>query len=451
MQLPPQFLDSMRSSPGFQQRTFEAVHTAGKQVTSVRLNPSKTASHQDWEMKPIPWCKQGYYLKERPSFILDPLWHAGTYYVQEASSMFLWYVLERLLGDDTRKIVLDLCAAPGGKSSLLESFFSNGLVVSNEVIRSRASILLENMIRWGSDRVVVTQNDPAHFQRLDIFFDILVTDVPCSGSGLFRRDPDAIQSWSLDAVNLCSQRQQRILADVLPTLKNGGLLVYTTCSYSVEEDEQIAAWLVKEMNMEPLQVPVPADWGIVVSETEAGATGYRFYPDQLDGEGFFLSVFRKRSGESDSRVRSQKLYQPGKDEYKIANDFFAIPDGYSCFKQDVYLRLFPTEWMTQLQQLSDSLYIRNAGVELGSVKGKDFVPSHELALSKLPVGQFGRVQLSLQQAQLYLRRQDLQLDNITKGWNLVCYDNHPLGWIKALPNRINNYFPSEWRVLKNEE
>ncbi|HVZ25795.1 MAG TPA: hypothetical protein VG842_07070 [Sediminibacterium sp.] len=451
MQLPPEFLQAIASSPGFRRVPFEAVHNAGKQVTSVRLNPSKPILQPDWKLHPVPWCAHGYYLRERPSFILDPLWQAGTYYVQEASSMFLWHVLDRLTGKSTRPIVLDLCAAPGGKTSLLESFFTEGLIVSNEVIRSRSSVLLENMTRWGSARVVVTQNDPAHFRRLENFFDIMVTDVPCSGSGLLRRDPDAIRNWSPDAVNHCSQRQQRILADALPALKKGGLLIYTTCSYSVEEDEQIAAWLVKEMEMEPISIPVPSDWGIVVSEQEKGIPGYRFYPDRLDGEGFFLAVFRKKSGGSDCHIHSAKLQQPGKEEQKIVTDFFAIPEAYSCFKQDAGIRLFPREWLPQLQQLAAGLYIRKAGVEMGCVKGKDFVPSHELALSPVNEGQFNRVTLHLPEAQQYVKRMELQLTGIDKGWNLVCYDHHPLGWVKALPNRINNYFPAEWRVLKSQD
>lgn len=270
--LPASLMASLTNIKGFDKQAFEGVHASGEQVTSIRVNPEKlirqTAddkrqiARDEWQSYPtshvsrftsheiqsaVPWCPYGYYLPSRPSFTFDPLFHAGTYYVQEASSMFLWEALKQTVGDNTAGLkVLDLCAAPGGKSTLLASYFTNGLVIANDVIRSRAAILVENLTKWGADNTVVTNNDPKDFAELQGFFDVMVVDAPCSGSGLFRRDEETINEWSEDTVALCSQRQQRILADALGALKQDGVLIYSTCSYSKQEDEDILDWICEE-------------------------------------------------------------------------------------------------------------------------------------------------------------------------------------------------------------
>lgn len=260
MILPASFLKSLEGIPGYDRDAFENVHEAGRQVTSLRINPGKWADpdidkliegfslHQGRQIaaSQIPWCVNGYYLSDRPSFTFDPYLHGGAYYVQEASSMFIGYALEKVCGKKKGLKALDLCAAPGGKTTLLASLPNISLLVSNELIRSRVPVLYENVVKWGAPHVFVSQNDPRDFQRLPGFFDILMVDAPCSGSGLFRRDPDAISEWSPNNVTLCSQRQQRILADAIPSLKDDGLLIYSTCSYSIEEDEHILDWLIKE-------------------------------------------------------------------------------------------------------------------------------------------------------------------------------------------------------------
>ncbi len=428
---------------------FEAVHASGEQVTSIRLNPEKPMVNGPETSSGIPWCPYGYYLPSRPSFTLDPLFHAGAYYVQEASSMFIWKALQELLGDDTQKKVLDLCAAPGGKSSLLASFFSEGLVVANEVIKQRAAVLVENLTKWGSTQVVVTNNDPSHFQSLPGYFDVMVIDAPCSGSGMFRKDPAAIEEWSEDNVQLCSQRQQRILADVLPALKEEGLLLYSTCSYSTEEDEDIADWLVTEMGMESKALSVPVEWGIVeTSSPVKGSHGYRFYPDRIKGEGFFIAVFQKKAAVTESRLKELNLSVPSKQETQQVASFINLPEGYTLFKQGETMRTIPTRWWKDLQILAKVLYIKKAGTGIGSIKGKDVIPEHELALSSLWKGQFTPLPLTREQALLYLRRKDLQLPDFPIGWHLVAFEGLPLGWVKVLPNRVNNYYPAEWRILK---
>lgn len=449
MSLPPQLLQSLADAPGFNREAFESVHRSGAQVTSIRLNPGKPITDNALSGDQVPWCPYGRYFSSRPSFTLDPCFHAGAYYVQEASSMFLWHALKESIGIDTKKKVLDLCAAPGGKSTLLASYFTEGLVVANEVIKSRASILVENITKWGSSQVVVTNNDPSHFQSLPGYFDVMVIDAPCSGSGLFRKDPDAISEWSLDNVQLCSQRQQRILADVLPALKEDGLLIYSTCSYSAEEDEAIADWLVAEMGMESKQLHPENNWGIVetISPLQK-AYGYRFYPDKLKGEGLFMAVFQKRTPADVIRLKEQSLTLPTKQEVQQIHSFMAIPDDYALFKPSESIRSIKKEWLPDLQALAKCLYIKKAGIEIGAIKGKDVIPAHELALSFLSREAFTAIALTKEQALQYLKRKDLLINDAPKGWNLVSYNGLPLGWVKVLPNRINNYYPSEWRILK---
>ena len=251
MQLPEKLLNSLANIEGFDKEAFENVHASGEQVTSIRINPAKKSdpdSYRDRNLKSeIPWTDYGFYLESRPSFTFDPLFHAGCYYVQEASSMFLEHALKQTVDLSKPLRILDLAAAPGGKSTHIQSLISkDSLLVSNEVIRSRANILQDNIIKWGSENVIVTINDPKDFGRLENYFDVIVVDAPCSGSGLFRRDEDALEQWSLNNVQLCSQRQQRILADVWPALKQNGILIYSTCSYSTEEDEEIIDWMMEQ-------------------------------------------------------------------------------------------------------------------------------------------------------------------------------------------------------------
>ena len=450
MTIPFALLQSLKNVKGFNHTSFEQVHELGEQVTSIRLNPAKSATIGFQEiMNSIPWCPHGYYLSNRPSFTLDPLIHAGAYYVQDASSMFLWHALKGSTENDLPKIVLDLCAAPGGKSTLLASYFTNGLVVANEVIKSRAAVLVENITKWGTDNVIVTNNDPSHFQSLPGYFDVIVVDAPCSGSGLFRKDSDAIYEWSEGNVQLCSQRQQRILADVLPALQEGGLLIYSTCSYSPDEDEAIADWLISEMQMQSIPIPVPDVWGIVETESNLHkAFGYRFFPDQIKGEGFYMAVFKKKGKAVFSRLKEQKLIIPSKKEEELINSFIPIPESFSFFKQTESIRAIKMGWFAELQKLASYLYIRKAGIEIGAIKGRDVIPSHELSVSFLSKTPYSTLELSLEEALQYLRRNELKAAKAPLGWNLVSFGGLPLGWIKVLPNRVNNYYPASWRILK---
>jgi len=458
-QLPEQLLKSLDKVPGFDRKQFEAVHKNGEQVTSIRYNPSKPPpyqQHADTTEAParVPWSSQGQYLSERPFFTFDPLIHAGVYYVQEASSMFLEQALRQTVDLDSPLRVLDLCGAPGGKSTLIQSLLSqDSLLVSNDVIRSRANILDENLTKWGSENVIVTNSDPAAFSAMENYFDVIVVDAPCSGSGLFRRDPEAIDEWSLQNVEMCSKRQQRILAEVYPSLKKNGVLIYSTCSYSYEEDEEIADWLVAEFDFQNMPLLLDSDWGIVSSFSPVHqAQGYRFYPNRVKGEGFYLACFRKTTGET-QRLKPPKktaIQKLSKDETAIVLPWLQDDVAISLWKTGEQIIALPAALSDDLFIAAHHLYIRKAGVGIGKIAGKELIPDHSLALSNLVSSKIVGISLNLADALQYLRREEVKIESSIKGWLLVEYEGARLGWIKALGNRVNNYYPKEWRILKSE-
>ena len=452
--LPEIFLESLQGIEGFDRPSFLKVHETGEQVTSIRINPNKLNHVQTIfsNSEKIPWTEYGYYLKERPSFTFDPLFHAGCYYVQEASSMFLEQAFLQLLDLSKPLKVLDLCAAPGGKSTHIQSLIPNdSLLVSNEIIRSRNNILVDNIIKWGCDNVFVSNNDPSAFKKLEGYFDVMVVDAPCSGSGLFRKDEEAIDEWSLHNVQLCSQRQQRILADALPSLKENGILIYSTCSYSKDEDEDIMDWLVEQMGMEKLELKLENSWNIVETRTsKTHSSGYRFFPDKLKGEGLFLSCFRKITGEKESKFRTgKKVENASKKDLDIVQSCIKN-DGHEIIKDNETLFALPGLLMADYAVLKSVLNLRYKGVRIGQIMKDRLIPEHSLALSKLVSRHIPFNELSYEQAIKYLQRQDVNFNSSGKGWQLVQYKGHNLGWINILPNRINNYYPKEMRILKQQ-
>ena len=455
MQLPSSLIQSLQPIKGFDETAFINIHQSGEQFTSLRINPLKKATNFSISgfhfplYSKIPWSSQGYYLQQRPSFTLDPLFHAGTYYVQEASSMFLEQVLRQTTDTNQSLLVLDLCAAPGGKSTLLQSIISKeSLLVSNEVIQSRVNILKENLIKWGSGNVVVTNNDPKDFSSLHGLFDVVVIDAPCSGSGLFRRDAEAINEWSEANVQLCSQRQQRIIADIWNCLKEDGVLIYSTCSYSAEEDEEILDWMVSKSKVESIKLKVEEEWNIDEVQSTTGAYGYRFWPHKVKGEGFFIAAFRKKEETDEVRMKIKKESIPSKEEIKLASAWLQSTENLSFILQGQNIAVVPSSWYTIIQYLMQQLKVRYAGVELGTIAKNDLLPEHALALSTIINQTIFSVELNDEQALTYLRKNDLQIESSHKGWALAKYKGMNLGWMKLLGNRINNYYPKEYRILK---
>jgi 16S rRNA C967 or C1407 C5-methylase (RsmB/RsmF family)/NOL1/NOP2/fmu family ribosome biogenesis protein len=451
--LPAELLESLHGIEGFDKQAFTRVHESGGKVVSIRLNPSKAGENVFPDSEKVPWNSYGYYLPSRPSFILDPLLHAGAYYVQEASSMFIEQCIRQHAELSQSLTVLDLCAAPGGKSTLIQSVIGNtSLLVSNEVIKSRASVLVENLSKWGGANVVVTNNDPKDFARLENFFDVMVIDAPCSGSGLFRRDPDAIEEWSEDLVDMCSHRQKRILADAYTSLKKGGLLIYSTCSYSKEEDEEIADWLMESFSLESLSINTEKEWNIVETTSDhRRAKGYRFFPDRLKGEGLFVACFRKLDGEDEfHRLRKSKLVPLSKKETTIVDAWLDGRQDLSLYAANNEIFAFPSQLSEELEAVQSALYIKKAGVLIGKLVRDELIPAHELAVSTVVNKNLLKISLNRRDALQYLRKEEVTIDSGEKGWALVEYKGQHLGWIKLLGNRVNNYYPKEWRILKSE-
>ncbi len=456
--LPASFLLSLEGIKGFDKAPFEAVHQSGEQVVSVRVNPAKITSNEQVTFadasieENVPWTAYGYYLSQRPSFTLDPAFHAGAYYVQEASSMFLEQVLRQTIDLSQPIKVLDLCAAPGGKSTLVQSLISDkSLLVSNEVIKTRVTILAENITKWGAANVMVTNNDPADFQRLENYFDVIVVDAPCSGSGLFRKDTAAIEEWSLQNVTMCSQRQQRILADILPALKEGGTLIYSTCSYAEMEDEAIADWLIADHGMISTPIQLEQEWQIVeTSSPKRNGVGYRFYPDKIKGEGFFIAVFTKGDKQSPQwtsdkyKTKSPRLVAK---EMEVVKPFLKAADNFFFIKQHEDVIALPMHLENELATIQHALYIKKAGVKMGAIIRNELIPDHELALSNILNNNISFIEADKATALQYLRKQEIKMPTVIRGWALLTYNHLPLGWVKVLPNRINNYYPANWRIL----
>lgn len=414
---------------------------------SIRLNPRKVLDNLPVNREPVPWHPQGFYLSERPVFTLDPGFHAGGYYVQEASSMFLYEALRQHVDFSKALKILDLCAAPGGKSTLIASMMDGkGLLVANETIRSRTNPLRENLEKWGFPNVAVTSAEAEEFAALESWFDVVTVDAPCSGEGLFRKDPDAVSEWSPEAVQLCSARQKRILSSAVECLAPGGTLVYSTCTYNNFENGDNVQWLAEQFGLEVLSLEIPEGWGI-----EARGGGYQFFPHRLRGEGFFLAVFRKNHGDD------KKLHAPGSFRSLSPVPKAQAPEANRWLRSDAEARCFqtPNGGVLALEAALENEYllldkylkIKWFGTPLGEFKGKDFVPDHALALSLSISGKLPHVDLELDQALRFLKKETFNLPEGTPtGWLLPRYAGLNLGWIKALPNRMNNYLPPERRI-----
>ena len=448
MALPFDFITRTRALLGEEYDKLETALQADVPV-SIRINPFKGLQSLDYPK--VGWCENGYYLPERLSFTFDPLFHAGAYYVQEASSMFLEQAVRSLVSEPV--ICLDLCAAPGGKSTHLLSLLPEGsLLVSNEVIKSRSVILAENIAKWGNPNHIVINNDPEEIGRLTHLFDVVVADVPCSGEGMFRKDTDSTGEWSVANVQLCASRQRRILHDIWETLKPGGILIYSTCTYNTEEDEDNIHYIVEEWGAEPLSIPLDENWNIT-GALKYNHPVYRFFPHKTKGEGFFLAALRKPEGDVESyKGKSKNKKAKGKPVTQfpeVVRGWLMQPEAFHFEVRDaVFLQAFPARYWETCQLLSSELRVLSSGIMLGELKGKDIVPNQILAFSNvLNRSAFQKVELSWDDAIRFLKKEALILPaDLPKGYVLVTYKQQPLGFVKHLGNRSNNLYPQEWRI-----
>ena len=418
-------------------------------LRALRCNPQKPFTTQpDW--KKVPWSPATWLLPTEYKPAYEPAFHGGAFYVQEPSSTFLDHVLSHLDDAVEPKRILDLSAAPGGKSTLLQAFFPKALLVANEVVRSRTGTLIENLVRWGATHAVVTQNDPRDFAGLDGYFDLILVDAPCSGEGLFRKDHASRDSWTMDLAHHCSLRQQRILADVLPALKPGGRLIYSTCTYNPAENEAQVSWLAETFDLAGVEIPVDVDWGIETTPVESRSGQlpvFRFWPHRLAGEGFFLAVLQK-DGQRHRNKQSASHRSRGK---RVTDEWLPY-----LTEPDVYVQpsdlppgiAFPAEFESDLALLRGHLKVTHAGIRLGQRKGDHWVPAHDLAMSQALNAGFRCVDLGRDEALDYLSHQALQRTlELEPGWLLARHEGCTLGWVKVTrQGQWKNHHPIHWRL-----
>ena len=420
---------------------------------SIRINPFKKP--RPINGRAVPWSPYGLMLDHRPSFTLDPVFHAGAYYVQDSSSMFVGHIFRDVLSGITlpssRPLrVLDLCAAPGGKTtdlaaSLREVFGDGFILVANEVMKARVGVLADNVALWGDPNVVVTSDDPRAFAPLAGYFDIILADVPCSGEGMFRKDENAQAQWSEDNVALCEARQRRIIADMWPALSEGGLLIYSTCTFNVYENDRNVSWISETLGAEilPNDASVP---GVINTDH-----GYSLVPGFVEGEGQYCAVLRKTSAPEYVQGRPQK--EPRKPQKPSP-----MPDGldglFCCsmrfaLKGDMVTAV-PEIISSDVSMLRQNLHVISAGCAVGVPKGKVLVPDADMALYiKLSEGAFPRAEVDAQTALKYLHRDSITLPDAPAGYVLVCHEGLPLGFVKNLGNRCNSLHPQSRRIRMN--
>ena len=469
-------------------KAFPALFGEENGITAVRFNSRKCAELQavlpggstasDFAFsglslgERVPWTSGTYYLAERPNFAQQPLFNAGLYYVQDPSCTYLESVWRTLYGTSAAnsspqapKRVLDLCAAPGGKSTHLADLMSEkGLLVSNEVIASRAATLAENMAKWGVANSVVTNSDPSAFSKLQNLFDLILVDAPCSGEGMFRKNPDAIGEWSLNNVKLCAQRQRRILNDIWPALRQGGYLIYSTCTFNHLENADNVQYIVEELGAEVIPL-APQEWELLrscgveaVGEGKAASLGYQFLPGLARGEGQFFAILRKRAAEETASGRDAAA--AGRD----AEGAFA-PERELRWHKEIkgdLLKLLPEQLVPEIKLLSKHLKIVSSGRAVATLLaskrgGVTLVPHADLALS-LHIGtildylrenykfKVERVELPLEQIQAFLAKEPLLLPDAPTGYLLLTYKSAGIGFVKNLGNRCNSLLPNARRI-----
>lgn len=423
---------------------------------SVRMNPFKCAAHPAG--RPVAWSRHGIMLDERPVFTLDPLFHAGAYYVQDSSSMFVGHAFRSILGrTDTvgRPVrVLDLCAAPGGKTtdiaaSLREVSGGNFLLVANEVMKARSGVLAENAAVWGDPNVAVTSDDPRSFAALPGFFDVIVADVPCSGEGMFRKDANAVEQWSEDNVALCQARQRRIIADVWPALAPGGFLVYSTCTFNRYENDCNVEWIASELGADCVFADsVPSDFSGII-KTRLGCS---LVPGFVEGEGQYCSVLRKFDGgapvyaDGGKNVQRRTCRPHERASVPVEAGSLVSVDCDFRLRGDTVIAV-PGTIASDVALLGESMHLIASGCAVGTLKGSLLVPDADLALSLIfRRDAFPSVSVGRGEALAYLHRDPVSFPQAEKGYLIVEYEHLPIGFVKNLGNRCNSLHPQSRRI-----
>ena len=425
----------------------------GEPETSVRLNRLKQSEEPLYpDMTPVPWCRSGFYLKERPIFTLNPLLHAGVFYVQDASSMAYEDIVASIVGDSPIS-ACDLCAAPGGKTTaILNALPAGSVMLANEFTPIRANILRENLCKYGYPDLIVTNTDTSRLSSLKDRFDLVSVDAPCSGEGMMRKEEAARSQWSEGLIRQCAEIQREILENAVEILAPGGYLIYSTCTFNTSEDEDNAAWIADTFGLEPIDTGLAGKYGIQ-NQAKGNIPCLRFMPGFTRGEGLFLTVFRRPEDTSGS-IRSCRPKKKGRKDGKektdprilsIARSW--VEDDFDIINHEGRLLALSPATAALLEALPKGVRIMSAGVGIGEIKGKDLIPAHSLAMSTAMTHPFPELELSEEDALLYLAKEAIPIPEGTpKGYVTATYMRHPLGFIKNLGNRSNNLYPSEYRI-----
>ena len=441
--LPQEFVQRIKMQLGDEAESFFSA-LEEPSPTSIRLHHLKGKSSFPYKER-VPWCENGQYLNSRPFFFLDPHWHGGAYYVQEASSMILDAVLSRLQLDESPRIWLDVCAAPGGKTGILAKHLGpSDILLANEVIGQRRTILRENLVKAGYLNVMISCEPASSFH--EPFADIILIDAPCAGEGMMRKEPEAIRQWAPSLVQSCSLLQKEIVSDAVLALKLDGYLIYSTCSYSMAENLQNISYFTDKHQLESVPMTFPEEWRIVTMH-ENEAYGYQLYPHRVQGEGLFIAVLRKTSIDDSGYRKIKKPFNlfetlPAHLAAHINN-----PDDYRVRKNNPTLQLITTAAEAKANELLMHVPRAEALVEAGEMKGKDFVPAHSMAMAGIGDKHYEILDLELSSALDFLERNTNTLpENKKQGWYLIRYEGTLLGWAKCTAQGWKNHYPMNWRL-----
>ncbi len=440
--VPEGFIEEMRLEPGIDADAL--VDALDREPsTGVRLNSRKNNASLFEDAECVKWCATGRYLESRPVFTLMPELHAGAFYVQDPSSMIHREIVARLA--DSPCVLVDFCAAPGGKTTAaIDALPDGSVVIANEYEPSRVGALKENLIKWGYPGVAVVNAPTSELRSLAGTVDIALVDAPCSGEGMMRKEPDARSQWSKGLIAGCAALQREIVADAAETLRPGGYLVYSTCTFNRTENEDMLDYMASELGLESVDLHLDDEWGIPDGLT--GRPAKRFMPHLTRGEGLFVAVMRKPFGESDRRKRKRRTLRPK--QAMAGGVMLRDKENYMICDRDGMVVGIPFALAEVLDRLPEKTRVVCAGVELGEVKGKDFIPSQAIALStSLRRDIYPEVELSRSAALAYLRKENVDLpDGTPRGYVLATFRGLPLGWLKNLGNRCNNLYPKNWRI-----
>ncbi len=443
VELPIEFVDRLKVQyPQYYHAILDAL--AEEAQTSIRLNPYKSLSPPSGS-SPILWNRYGFVLASRPNFGLDPNFHNSRYYVQESSSMFIGYVLSYLQENYSFRNVMDMCAAPGGKSTLiLDVLGEDQYLVSNEILPKRNVILKENLTKWGQPKYLITQSSPKDIGKLNKFFDVILVDAPCSGEGLFRKDKNAIKEWSPKHIKKCVLRQKDILTHAYNALSDGGLLIYSTCTFNPDENEKMINHLL-ELHSDAIQIDIPIDtFPEIVTVKYDRAIGYAFLPSKTPGEGFFCSLIQKGTPKKIDKIQNSKAYISPQVKQWIADNY---TQHYSTYKFENTIKLVSNAVLDQLVMLQDKLYIKQLGADIADISSEKIQPSFGLSMLPHLPHDIPRVDVDIDTALNYLAKNNIAA-TLSEGYQLICYDGHALGWIEKKKGNEINHYPSAYKLRK---